>query len=867
LGAPRLVSFAVLMWLTLRAFGQEPQIWPKTVSVDAANSLTAPLQYRLPDKKPQNKTELEIKGTGQNWSFVSFEQLPDNTEIRTKGQLDGYNDSEEIRSEKWYWFKNKLPLILEIKSGAQTPVKISFWFGSPSPDGENLRANTINSDGMREFTENHQFVKDPRVQTVVLTWDGPGGTNPISINPSTVSFEVPEDGRSSLQRITLSGDSKLWTLVRLKEVSRRIELIARTSDAESLTVESGATLRVDDWIGFKNSLGIDVSLFANQPETDREVIVLETAIAQSSEQTKEAVTQEIKADRIVSTGNIPITFTWKLAQGDSTGKFLTILKWTVVIVLVIGLGVFLWWFLSGLQQARRTMKPKMRVQQRNKSIDDFESLQPKPAPIDLTSKIDDLVASSGTTRKNQASVERVDSGDRPASSFPGDYVIPLRKKKPNREERRDLSPLESISSPPSKSDLPTSTKAENTAAKNEPLTGSPATSFSRHEFEQLRQMVIALSKAIDDLHATSVTNKRFDEELNQLLEMQMRVREQLNQLKQKGEVEAKKATLLLETEIRGFRRDLLKSLHEQQSEFRNEVQERNEWSEKTTTVNINSLRLEINEVRDKLNQLFESKGEQEIPDSFYARTLGEILAQNIETLRDGNLEQLSQQLGGRLNQFFKTEIPHGAQLVELRQHCEAVNSALHDVVGQMAELNPKAAEGAAPHLQRSATLAAELASLQGQLQSRRLVIETTLRIPVSAYPGARQTFTDELGRGIKLEIDKLSEPRTYFAAELKRLTTTDVIAVVDICDKEISHPGVHPELEAALVRLFKHAGLRQIVPRQGEPVTGVEHDVLPIVPNGSSRGSGIAQVVTRGFYNDYEGDKTLLRKAGVAVYR
>lgn len=745
------VSVAVLMSLALRALGQEPQPWPKTVSIDSATPLTQPLQFRSAGSAPLSETSLELKGNGQEWSFVQFDKLPANTSLKTNDQPDGYIDSEEIQPDKWYWFKNKLPLVLVIKSSAQTPVTVSFRFGRPS-DNDKTLTNSIGPIEMRVFTETHQFTKDSLTQILVLTWDAPVVTK------------------------------------------------ARTSP-------------------------YPVPMQASEPSP---------------------------------------TDLW---------QWLRIVLGLVVVIAVVMAGIALWWFLSGLLHVRLT-RNRMRMAKarkpppKNKTLDYFEIAYTSPTnQSDVTKVTDAPICDTGIAQSSRALTESIDTSNRPAGSFPGDSVTPRRKKKPSREEFRSSSTLDDVSYPPPKSQAPTSTKPENVPVKNAAPTSPPVTSAMRHDFELLRQEVINLSIAIDEARAVSVTQKRLDEELNQLLEMQVRFREQLNQLKQLGDNAEQRLTKLLETEIRRLRRDLLKSINEQQAEFRNELEERNEWREKKSADNINGLRIEVNEVSDKLNQLRESNGQTEALDSFYARTLGTFLAQNIETLRDGNFEQLAQQLGERLNQFFRTEVPHGAQLLELRQHCEAVNSALQDVVVQMAKLNPKAAEEATPHLQRSAALAAEVASLQSQLQSRRLIIDTTLRIPISAYSGARQTFTDELGRGIKHEIDKLSEPQKHFAAELKRLTTTDVIAVVDICDKEISHPGVRPDLEAALIRLFKHAGLRHIVPRSGEPLKAVEHDMIETVQNGSGRSSGIAHVVKRGFFSDHEDDKTLLRKAGVAVYR
>jgi hypothetical protein len=190
-----------------------------------------------------------------------------------------------------------------------------------------------------------------------------------------------------------------------------------------------------------------------------------------------------------------------------------------------------------------------------------------------------------------------------------------------------------------------------------------------------------------------------------------------------------------------------------------------------------------------------------------------------------------------------------------------------DVVARVESLKPEAAEEARPHERRAAALAAELAGLQSQLQTRRATVETTLRVPVSLHAGARQSFLDELGRGIRREVDKLSDPLSHFAGELKRLASAAVIPLVDICDKKVAPPGARSELEAALNNLLAQAGLLPILPRPGEPFRAAEHDFVRTVPAGPGKSMCVAQVVTRGFYHEQPDGKTLLRKAGVTVYR
>jgi hypothetical protein len=281
--------------------------------------------------------------------------------------------------------------------------------------------------------------------------------------------------------------------------------------------------------------------------------------------------------------------------------------------------------------------------------------------------------------------------------------------------------------------------------------------------------------------------------------------------------------------------------------------------------------LELGEVdsrlQTRLDELQKAIREQTVPDSFVARTLGAVLGQGVDMLSDDNFQQLVDQVGGRLDQFLQSGVTRGEGLQELRERADAIKTALKDVSVQMEGLKPLAIEEATQHIKRVDAFVAELSGLQSQLQTRRATIETTLNIPVSMHPGARQTFLDELGRGIRREIDKLSEPESYFDGALERLVTADLIAIVDICDKKVtSGPDTQPQLEGALRKLFEEAGLRPILPRRGEPFKTAEQDLIEM-DKGSGPSLTVAEVLTRGFYYKHRDQETLLRKAGVAVYR
>src|SRR6266699_654690 len=150
----------------IRARGDQPaspvQLVPSTVTINSptvnGNTTeypTEPVRYRFP-KEPKSETLLELKGNGKDWTFVQFATLPANSSLRINGHPEGYDESEEIQPEKWYWYKTKLPLVLGIKAGAQSPVNVNFWYGSPPADSH---IQEKESGEMRRFTESQKITK------------------------------------------------------------------------------------------------------------------------------------------------------------------------------------------------------------------------------------------------------------------------------------------------------------------------------------------------------------------------------------------------------------------------------------------------------------------------------------------------------------------------------------------------------------------------------------------------------------------------------------------------------------------------------------------------------------------------------------
>lgn len=433
------------------------------------------------------------------------------------------------------------------------------------------------------------------------------------------------------------------------------------------------------------------------------------------------------------------------------------------------------------------------------------------------------------------------------------------KKQPAQKERpRRLPSGDMLSEIPIKRAAKPEPSDTKSAAKSVPDPFSlapptrPESSRLRHDLDELKGEMAELSARVrQQMKVADAAQQRYEE----FSLWQRRAGEDVTEL-----------ITILKNEVAQTRADLA-AMKKRQEELERRQQMQSDEMNKASTLTAEMLRAEIGSVRAELKELTDRSGRAESLDSFYVKTLGAILGQNIEELQDGNFEQLSRHVGERLNQFFQTEAPRGDKLQGLRLRAEAINAALKNLAAQMAKLNPQAAEEANPHLERVAGLAAELGRLQTQLETRRASVETTLRIPVSLHAGARQSFLEELARGIRREVAKLSEPQSYYEGHLEHLLTADIIPVVDICDKKLAHPGARPELEAALDELFAQAGLSPILPRQGEPYKVAEQEMVRTVQGGPGKSLIIAQVVTRGFFYERQDGRALLRKAGVAVYR
>jgi len=253
---------------------------------------------------------------------------------------------------------------------------------------------------------------------------------------------------------------------------------------------------------------------------------------------------------------------------------------------------------------------------------------------------------------------------------------------------------------------------------------------------------------------------------------------------------------------------------------------------------------------------------------YNAKLLGFILGSRVEVLRDGNFDALMDELKGNLEKFFSEEVGRNSEggLADLQTRAAGVSDAFREVVEKMSELKAEG-EGEARRLaERVGIVVAELSGLSAQLKDRQLDIKATVHIPVSTHARARSTFCEELGLAIQQHVVKLSDPLVHFESELERLATSEVIGLADLCDLRFP-PGTNGELEGRLKKLFERAGLEDIVPKlDGDFETGTQ-ELLGMIDGQPQQSLKVAKVRARGFIYKQDGTPTLLRKAGVKVYR
>lgn len=268
----------------------------------------------------------------------------------------------------------------------------------------------------------------------------------------------------------------------------------------------------------------------------------------------------------------------------------------------------------------------------------------------------------------------------------------------------------------------------------------------------------------------------------------------------------------------------------------------------------------------QLTELREQLERQTEPDVTYSHMLGELFGKSISVSGEDNFHEL----GEAVNDFFRHQVPvPDDNLLRLKQRGQAIGSSAEALLAKARLPNGVVDSDLGKHVERVRQVVAELDAFYCQLTDRQLdLFVTNLRIPVAIHAGARDSFLDELGAALKREIEKLRQPAAYFDRQFRQLATSEIVAITDICDKKINQsPGSNSDLEADLVALFEHAGLKSILPGQGEDFQSSCQDLVEVVTAlepGMNR--KIARVISRGFSYEEDNRKDLLRKAAVVIY-
>lgn len=745
----------------------------RVIKIDTDRPLTREFRRLTSSATPPAQTDIEFNG-GENkpWSFVKFDKLPEHTSITLKGKATGYEESELLKADTWYPFKTMLPIVFNIDAQATSPVHLRFWFGDPDKAEQRFTANQP-TETVKELAQ-EDVRQATNVQVLAFYW----GPSIVTIEPASLTFAPTEKSKT----LTLTGDSRVWTMVRLRDIPAGMQANINTDSADDLTSKLQAQLSAGEWIGFKGSAKLELQLDRSRlsSELTSANLNVEIAVDRSPDRTRDAVSADIKADKITAVGSKQLSLSW----GHVDSNF-----WLIVGALVVGI-IFLGALSFWLSKRPPESSPKTRAPRTDMKV--FNPFGGKKRRGRTRFKIGDDVL--GSTPKVE-----------PAPAPPLTNTFPTIQQEDLDRVKRDLQ-------------------------------------------NQISQLKGDLEAKLNNAVQNQVTSKYVGERLSRL--------------------ETNILTLFsgsLEDGLQSVRRDVSRLEQEQKTikpDLANLLQTR---LQTISEENLNRITEVDTRIRSELDQLQTMVVEQAFPESYFARTMGMILSKNILELHEANLERL---IGEAVNSFFQADVPRSESLQELRQRAESIIATLKNMLEIISSKKPEVEHEVRLRFERAEALLAKISGLQNQLQSRKLTLETTLRIPVSAYPGARQTFIEELGRGIRSELDKLADPQNYFEGDLERLVTADLIAIVDICDKKVSLPvGSDSEVESLLQQLFQQAGLRPILPSSGEPFGTAEQDLVQMVPGAPGTSMTVAEVVIRGFYYTHRTNETLLRKAGVMVYR
>lgn len=275
--------------------------------------------------------------------------------------------------------------------------------------------------------------------------------------------------------------------------------------------------------------------------------------------------------------------------------------------------------------------------------------------------------------------------------------------------------------------------------------------------------------------------------------------------------------------------------------------------------------VELDQFRQEISDLKTTLEKRAHQNGFYEGIIGLVLGKSIESLNPENFDSFVREVEENLNRLVREDVPSSDDFKELEQQAVSVSETFQTAFQKICAAQPEMESKLRPYLDHANQIASDLKHFSSQLKSRQL----NFNIRVAAHAGARDPFLAELGSAIKRELDKLRDPQAFWKHELERLATSHVIPVVDIYDKEIARfHSSDGEIEKSLNALFAQTGLSPIKPQPGEPFKPADQNLIQMVAGPAGSSQKIARVFSRGFnYTDKDGNKRLIRKAGVEIYR
>ncbi|HJQ70921.1 MAG TPA: hypothetical protein VKA70_18240 [Blastocatellia bacterium] len=878
-----LAAIMISVMLPAATSGQQTSDANKDVHkivIDIDNPQTKPYQSLL-RKTQHTRAFIELKSGGDKLIYVRFARRPVGLDISVAEDVErGYKKGDYLTSgELWYPFKKRLPLEFALASTRdKLPAEYKLEFGE-------LADNTQEPATIQEARMDVRNARDIKVTPLqknnIIYGQLIDDSKPvisISVNPQrpTLIIDPEKENVSTEQEFTLKEtdtNRSAWVFFKISLPNGLQVLPVDTEGDGNSTVEAGKELGNEQWYGFKDSIKLKLRVnpssdLANSGSPDKTVVLnIEGGVA-------EAISSKLEAEKAISNNlsvatkgpSVPLTINIQVKEPPNW--FDSFITWAsehtlpaiLVILAILGLAFGAWLVIANLG-ARRWM----------------EENNPKPTAPSVPYPAYDYNYSSQPPDSGAGSI-RVYKGKRGIWSKLMDWLPinrggsgqqdPDEAARQHREKQRRS--IEEVRYGPS------------AATAAEPADQATATQVASAQVDASAPVLRpSYASAGPDGRGGAVTVTKIAEIEKQLSDLQSRPDGRELSFGARQEVER-----MIENQRKVIRSEFQTLLNQQNKQIETNILSINQQTVNDVETRLKDIGRELEKASKGLQGLLLSTGndhttydnrlaklreeleslikEKQESNDFFGKLLGLSFEQNVQELREGAFENLVNQSSDTLNRFVKEGVPQAGVLNEFLTKSKAITSSIRSVVDKACAIDQTAEDQLSPYVERAGNLVAELVSLHEQLKNRQLSM-VNLNVAISAHPAARYTFLQELGMAIKREIDKLRDPQSYFQNRVERLATSDVIAIADICDKQITKHKPNKELEAALGAMFSSAGLKCIMPTLKQAFNPAEQNLIQIMPGSDpSLSQTVASVESRGFK---DGQMNLIRKAGVKVYR